>query len=80
MTRAQPPAPPRQVAGPRGHVEDKETGTLGVPLGGTRRVGGLLGSCEAVWTWAFVCWKIFYYSFNFRAVTLSGKLSEPSLW
>ena len=24
-------------------------------------------SCEAVWTWAFVCWKIFDYSFNFRA-------------
>ena len=24
-------------------------------------------SCEAVWTWAFVCWKIFDYSFNFHA-------------
>ena len=23
--------------------------------------------CEAVWTWAFVCWKISDYSFNFRA-------------
>ena len=24
-------------------------------------------SCEAVWTWAFVCWKISDYSFNFCA-------------
>ena len=24
-------------------------------------------SCEAVWTWAFVCWKISDYTFNFRA-------------
>ena len=22
-------------------------------------------SCEAIWTWAFVCWKISDYSFNF---------------
>ena len=24
-------------------------------------------TCEAIWSWAFVCWKIFYYSFNFHA-------------
>ena len=31
-------------------------------------------SCEAVWTWAFVCWKIFDYSFNFRACDGSVKI------
>ena len=31
-------------------------------------------SCEAVWTWAFVCWKIFDYSFNFRACDGSVKV------
>ena len=24
-------------------------------------------SCEAIWSWAFVFWKIFDYSFNFSA-------------
>ena len=24
-------------------------------------------SCEAIWSWAFVCWKISDYSFNFCA-------------
>ena len=24
-------------------------------------------SCEAIWPWAFVCWKIFVHSFNFSA-------------
>ena len=31
-------------------------------------------SCEAIWTWAFVCWKIFDYSFNFRACDGSVKI------
>ena len=30
-------------------------------------------SCEAVWTWAFVCWKISDYSFNFCACDGSVK-------
>ena len=29
-------------------------------------------SCEAVWTWAFVGWKIFGYSFHFRAKSLQS--------
>ena len=24
-------------------------------------------TCEAIWSWAFVCWKIFNHSFNFSA-------------
>src|SRR5574337_1503731 len=31
-------------------------------------------SCEAVWTWAFVCWMIFDYSFNFHACDGSVKI------
>ena len=31
-------------------------------------------SCEAVWTWAFVGWKIFGYSFHFRACDGSVKI------
>ena len=31
-------------------------------------------SCEAVWTWAFVCWKISDYRFNFRACDGSIKI------
>ena len=31
-------------------------------------------SCEAVWTWAFVCWKISDYIFNFRACFGSVKI------
>ena len=31
-------------------------------------------SCEAVWTWAFVCWKISDYSFNFCACDESVKI------
>src|SRR5574337_188058 len=31
-------------------------------------------SCEAVWTWAFVCWKISDYSFNFCACDGSVKI------
>ena len=31
-------------------------------------------SCEAVWTWAFACWKISDYSFNFRACDGSVKI------
>ena len=31
-------------------------------------------SCEAIWTWAFVCWKIFDYSFNFCACDGSVKI------
>ena len=31
-------------------------------------------SCEAVWTWAFVGWKIFGYSFDFRACDGSVKI------
>src|SRR5574337_587218 len=31
-------------------------------------------SCEAVWTWAFVYWKIFDYSFNFHACDGSAKI------
>ena len=30
-------------------------------------------SCEAIWSWAFVCWKIFYYIFNFCACDASVK-------
>ena len=33
-----------------------------------------MDSCEAVWTWAFVCWKIFDDSFNFRACGGSVKI------
>ena len=35
-------------------------------------------SCEAVSTWAFVCWKISDYSFNFRACNGSVKISISS--
>ena len=31
-------------------------------------------SCEAVWSWAFVCWKISDYSFNFCACDESVKI------
>ena len=31
-------------------------------------------SCEAVWTWAFVSWKLSDYSFNFRACDGSVKI------
>ena len=31
-------------------------------------------SCEAVWTWAFVFWKVTDYSFNFRACDWSVKI------
>ena len=31
-------------------------------------------SCQAVWTWAFVCWKISVYSFNFCACDGSVKI------
>ena len=24
-------------------------------------------TCEAIWSWAFICWKIFNHSFNFSA-------------
>ena len=34
-------------------------------------------SCEAVWTWASVCWKISDYSFNFRACDGSVKILTP---
>ena len=27
-------------------------------------------SCEAVWTWVFVCWKISGYSFNFSPLRI----------
>ena len=36
-------------------------------------------SCEAIWTWAFVCWKIFDYSFNFRACDGSVVLVLPNI-
>ena len=35
-------------------------------------------SCEAVWTWAFVCWKISDYSFNFCACDGSVNFSISS--
>ena len=28
-------------------------------------------TCEAIWSWAFVCWEIFNYSFNFITCDLS---------
>ena len=31
-------------------------------------------SCEAIWSWAFVFWKISDYSFNFRACDGSVKI------
>ena len=31
-------------------------------------------SCEAIWSWVFVCWKISDYSFNFRACDGSVKI------
>ena len=31
-------------------------------------------TCEAIWSWAFVCWKIFDYSFNFHACDGSVKI------
>ena len=31
-------------------------------------------TCEAIWSWAFVCWKIFYYSFDFHAYDGSIKI------
>ena len=35
-------------------------------------------SCEAVWTWAFVCWKISDYSFNFHACDVLLRFSISS--
>ena len=35
-------------------------------------------SCDAAWTWAFVCWKISDYSFNFRACDGSFRFSISS--
>ena len=32
-------------------------------------------NCEAIWPSAFVCWKIFYYSFNFCALMGSLRFS-----
>ena len=31
-------------------------------------------SCEAIWSWAFVCWKISDYSFDFHACGGSVKI------
>ena len=31
-------------------------------------------SCEAVWFWAFVCWEISDYSFDFHAYDVSVKI------
>jgi len=31
-------------------------------------------SCEAIWTWALVCWKIYDYSFSFCACDGSVKI------
>ena len=31
-------------------------------------------SCEAVWSWAFVCWKISDYGFDFCACDGSAKI------
>ena len=31
-------------------------------------------SCEAIWSWDFVCWKISDYRFNFHACDVSVKI------
>ena len=31
-------------------------------------------SCDAIWTWDFVCWKISEYGFNFCACDVSVKI------
>ena len=31
-------------------------------------------TCEAIWSWAFVCWEIFDYCLNFQACDGSVKI------